>query len=208
MDPDEAGYRRSVRNMSLVLAAIVITVFAAIFASPYVFPAPDTFQKSVSFNSPFGFAMQLQVNATRLSPGGGIQVSGWLNSTSGSIDNISAADAWGVGPSGLWTRPCTGGWPLGIGVMEGHYTLTNVTMGAFVPIPTPATDCPAQSGTPGYFLLEPRSSRSLVDLNGTPVFWLLQSTFSLSTGRLAAGVYTAVLADEWGDVVTTNFVVS
>lgn len=208
MDPDDLAYKKSVRNMSLVLAAIAITIFAAIAVSPYVFPATDTFQTSVSYVSAFGFTLHLQVNSTSVPSGGAVMVSGWLNSSSASINNVTASDGWGVGPGGLWTRLCTSGWPIGVGVMAGHYTQDNVTYGTLVQIPQPGASCPVQSATPRYFLLGPHSSRALVDLSGTPQYWVLQSSYSFSAAGLSPGVYTAVLADEWGDVVTTNFAVS
>ena len=208
MDSDDVAYRRSVRNMSLVLAAIVITIFAALVVSPYVFPVNGAFQPSVSYGSAFGFTLHLQVNATSVPSGAGVLISGWLNGSSGSIDNVTAADSWGVGPGGLWTRMCTAGWPIGLGVMAGHYTQGNFTFGTLIPVPLPLVQCPVQAGTPGYFLLSPYSSKALVDLSGTPQYWVLQSSYSFSTSRLPAGVYTAVIADEWGDVLTTNFRVS
>lgn len=208
MDPDDVAYRRSVRNMSLVLAAIVITIFAAIFISPFAFAPPNTFQKSTSLDSVFGFTLHLQINATTAAPGSNLLVSGWLNSSSDSIVNVTAADAWALGPAGLLTRSCAEGWPIGVGVMEGHYTQDNFSSGTLLPLPVPAAHCPYAASAPGYFLLTPHSSQALVDLNGTPQYWVLQSSFSLGTSQLPPGVYTAVLADEWGDVLTTNFVVS
>ncbi|MDG6903090.1 MAG: hypothetical protein JRM80_14185 [Nitrososphaerota archaeon] len=208
MDPDDAAYKKSVRNMSLVLAAIVIAVFVSLAVSPYVFPAADTFQPSVSYDSAFGFTLHLMINSTSIPRGGVISLSGWLNSSSSSIDNITASEGWGVGPGGLWTKICTSGWPIGLGVMAGHFTQDNATLGTLIPIPEPLFQCPVQAATPGYFLLGPHSSRALVDLNGIPQYWVLQSGFSLSTSQLAPGTYTAVIADEWGDVVTTNFAVS
>ena len=209
MDTDDAEYKRSVRNMSLVLAAIAVTIFAALFVSPYAFPPSDTFQTSVSYASAFGFTLHLQVNTTSVPVGGGISVSGWLNSTSGSISNVTASEGWAIGgQGGLVTRACTNGWPIGVGLMRGHYTQDNVTFGELLPIPQPEFHCPAQASAPSYFLLEPHSSKALVDLGGTPQYWLLQSSFSYNTSQLPAGVYTAVLADEWGDVAFTNFVVS
>ena len=207
MDPDDVAYRKSVRNMSLVLAAIVLTIFAAIFAAPYVFPAGSTFGESASYDSAFGFSLHLRINATSLPGGDAVLVTGWLNSSSGSIYNLTSAAGWGVGPAGLWTRMCTQGWPVGVGVMQGHYTQDNYTSGSLIPVPMPY-HCPLEPPPPGYFLLAPHSSKALVDLGGTPQYWVLQSSYPFGTANLPAGVYTAVLADEWGDVVTTSFVVS
>lgn len=206
--------------MSLVLAAIVIIVFAAILVPPYVFPPSDTFQKAASLDSPFGFTLHLEINTTSPAPGGHVLITGWLNSTSDSIETVNASNSWIQGSESLWTKPCTSGWPIGLGVMRGHYTQDNYTLGALLPLPQPLYICPLQSGTPSYFLLEPHSSRALVDIGGSPQYWVIESSYtfgyalweglsgSAGAGQLPAGVYTVVLADEWGDVLTTNFLVS
>lgn len=206
MDPDDLEYKRSVRNMSVVLAVIVITIFAALAASPFLFPVANTFQTSTTYDSAFGFTLHLQVNATALSSGH-LSILGWLNSSSESISNVTAEDTWGVGPTRLWTA-CEPGWPLGVGVMQGHYTQDNYTVGVLYPIPVAAYPCPLGAYSPNSFLLEPHSSKALVTLDGTPQYWVLQSNYTLNSSGLPPGVYTAVLADEWGDVVTTNFTVS
>ena len=209
---DDAAYRRSVRNMSAVLAVIVIVVFAAIYIPPYVNPAHDVFQTSVTAGSPFGFTMHLATNATALDPSGAVLITGWLNSTSDSLQNVTAAESWALQQDRLWTRPCTSGWPIGVGVMRGHYTADNYTLGALLPVPQPLTSCPAGGVTPTYFVFEAHSSKALVSLGGTPAIWSIETSFafgqSLPGYGLQPGVYTAVLADEWGDVLTANFLVS
>ena len=210
---DDAAYRKSVRNMSLVLAAIVITIFAAIFIPPYISPQHNVFQKSTTLDSPFGFEMHLQVNSTSFSTSGAILVSGWVNSTAGSIENITAANSWGVPLSGLWGTTCQPGWPIGVGVMQGHYTDDNYSLGTLLNFSRPL-DFRACGllGRPSYFLLEPHSSKALVTVGTGPALWIIQTSFSFGPANLTAplkpGVYTAVLADEWGDVLTTNFRVS
>lgn len=195
--------------MSLVLAAIVITVFVALAVSPVLFPATSTFQTSTSLDSTFGFSLHLDVNTTAPLAGGGVEVTGWLNSTSGSIINVTAANSWGIGPTAdLWGEACTTGWPLGLGIIQGHYTQDNVSFASLYPIPLPAHQCSTASPSPGSFLLEPQSTKALVTLDGVPQYWVLRSSYPLNTAGLSPGTYTAVLADEWGDVVTTNFVVS
>ena len=216
---DDAAYRRSVRNMSFVLAAIVITIFAAIFVPPYVFPSHDNFQRSVSMDSPFfGFTLHLDLNTTTPASSGHVLITGWLNSTSSSLENITTSNSWPLGLSGLWGKICTSGWPIGVGVMKGHYDQDNYTLGKLLPIPQPA--CPSQSEVPSYFILEPHSSKALVDIGGSPQYWIIQTDYTfgytLNAGlpegagpnQLPTGVYTAILADEWGEVVTANFLVS
>jgi hypothetical protein len=208
---DDLAYKRSVRNMSLVLAAIVITVFAAIFVPPYVYPMHNVFQSTVSSDSPFGFTLHLRINATSVPHTGAITLTGWVNSTSSSIENVTAANSWGIQQGRLWGRICTTGWPIGLGVMKGHYTLDNYTSGTVIPVPQPLASCPVQLSAPRYFLFEAHSSNALVTVGGNTVTWRVQTEFSFKgfqSSTQQSGVYTAVIADEWGDVLTTNFLVT
>jgi hypothetical protein len=212
MDSDDIAYRKSVRNMGLVLAAIVITIFAAIFIPPYVNPIRNVYPQSVSFDSGFGFTMHLTVNYSSGSPTWSALLSGWVNSTSPSIDNVTAADSWAFSLNALYTRSCTPGWPIGIGVMEGHYTGDNYTLGTLLPLNLSQSQCTGTSNSPNSFAFEPQTSKALVVLGGTPSFWTILTALNF-TGTspgylLPSGVYTAVLADEWGDVVTASFFAS
>jgi hypothetical protein len=220
---DDLAYRRSVRNMSIILAVIVIVVFAAIFVPPYISPYHEVFQQSVSLDSPAGFTMHLTINATTILPVGSVLMDGWVNSTFASVGNLTVADQWAFQQSLLWGNDCASGWPIGIGVMEGHYTQDNYTLGTLLSMQQPLIRCPV-SAPPQFILLypSPHSSEALASVNGNPVRWLLQTelTFSDGTlgqasqpgsqgaGELPPGVYTVVLADEWGDVLTNNFIVS
>jgi len=222
MDSDEAAYRKSVRNMSIVLAAIVITVFVAIFIPPYINPSREVFQDSVAYDSPFGFTMHLTLNYTTVSPKGGVVFAGWVNSSSDSIDNVTAEASWAFSQSGLWMKECVNGWPIGLGVMQGHYTQDNYTLGTLIELNQPASACTAATPPPQYLLFYPHSSMALVSSSGSPVIWVIQENLSFSQyslrpnalpgvpgpSGLPPGVYTAVLADEWGDVLTANFQVS
>ena len=211
MDSDDVAYKKSVRNMGLVLAAILITIFAAIFIPPYVNPPHNAFQQSVSYDSGFGFTMYLNLNSTTLAPSGHIMFTGWVNSSASSVENLTTADSWAFPQNFLWEQQCTSGWPIGIGVMSGHYTQDNYTLGTLLQPSIPKVQCPL-SGSPQYFLFYPHSSEVLASINGNPYRWTIRMSLSLGPGSLnlpgfPAGVYTAVFADEWGDVLTANFLV-
>jgi len=222
MDPDESEYRKSVRNMVAVLAAISITIFAAIFVPPYLNPSHDSFQASVSYDSSFfGFTLNLTLNSTTMNPLGHVMLTAWLNSTSASIQNLTSADGWAYAHGSLWEKACVGGWPMGIGVMRGHYTEDNYTLGTPLQPALSQAQCPASS-PPQYLLLYPYSSEAQASVNGTLHPWLLQLDMPFGQGSLSqgaiggvpgplglpAGVYTAVVADEWGDVLAAPFLVS
>jgi hypothetical protein len=210
LDPDDIAYKKSVRNMVTVLAVFVIVIFAAIYIPPYLFPPHSVFQKSVYAVSPYGFTAHLTISSTSVEPTGVVLISGWVNSTSSSVENVTASNSWAVYQPRLTGSGCADGWPIGVGVMQGHYTQDNYTQGTLIPI-SASYLCPAQPPPPTYFIFEAHSSRALVDYGGSPHIWTIQSTLEFdqsdSQYQLRSGVYTAVFADEWGDVLTTNFVV-
>lgn len=211
---DDREYKRSVRNMSFVLAAIVLTIFAAL-GYAYLNPVHYNFQKSVSAATGQSFTLYLNISSTAVSPDGRVNITAWVISTFPSIHNLTAASFWSVDPNGLWTRICTSGFPIGVGVMKGHYDSGNVTSGTLLPLNRPLALCPVFFSTPKWFAFEPQSSNALVSVNGDIATWDIRSALgfsgtSLSGGgvQLSSGVYTVVAADEWGDVLTTNFSVS
>ena len=207
--------------MSIVLVVMALVVFAAIFVPPYLSPYHDVFQPSVSYDSPYGFTLHLNLNTTSISPAGSVQIEGWVNSSSPAIQNLTVASQWALQEDLLWEDGCTGSWPIGIGIMEGHYTQDNYTLGTLIQITQPLTSCPV-SAPPQFILLypPPHSSQALASVNGNPVHLLLQAGLAFNVRSLAQeprpgnnnelppGVYTVVLADEWGDVLTNNFLVS
>ncbi len=202
-DQDDVDYRNNVKTMAVVLAAIVITIFAALLVSTYLPPAAVTFQPSVSVPSAQGFTLNLSVNATSVPQGGEVNITSWAQSTDRMIDNVTAQDAWGVGEPGLWFSKC--GEPVGIGIMQGYYTADNFTQGTLMPLGNAPGSCTAT--LPRYFLFEYDTSKALVVENSTGYTWTIGASTTTSS-TLAKGVYTVIAADEWGDVVLTNFQVT
>lgn len=219
MDPDASAYRRSVINALVVLAAVVIALVASALVLPYFSGPNASFQKSVTLSSPEGFTLFLNISSTSISTSGNVNVTSWAVNGSPYISNISAANSWGVLEGGLWTRPCTSGWPIGVGLMQGHYDGNNYTQGKLIPVGSIPILCPVAVVPPHYFAFEPHSSKAFVELAGAPAFWTIRSSLvfggkslgpqglpdSPGPNQLPPGVYTVVAADEWGDVLTTNF---
>ena len=190
--------------MSLVLAAIVLTVLAALFIPPQLFPSHNSYQTSVTGDSPYGFTLHLNLNTTSMVSGGSVLLTGWLNSTS-SLENVTVADNWAL-PQARLLPLCSNGWPIGLGIMQGHYTQDNYTIGSLKQLN--AKSLCSRLPEPNYFVTEDHSSRVLVTINGAPAQWTLASSYAFSpalVGPMPHGVYTAVLADEWGDVLTAIF---
>ena len=200
---DDVDYRNNVKTMAVVLAAIVITVFAALLISTTLPPTAVSFQPSVSVPSAQGFTLNLTVNATSIPQGGEVNVTSWAQSTDRMIDNVTAQDVWGVDEPGLWFSKC--GEPVGIGIMQGYYTAGNYTQGTFTPLGTAPGSCAASP--PRYFLFEYGTSKALVVESNTGYTWTIGAS-TTTPPTLTKGVYTVIAADEWGDVVLTNFQVT
>ncbi len=198
--------------MSIILVLVVVVVFAASIVPRYFGTAQEQFQQSASVNSPYGFTLSMRINDTHVSPGGSLKVTAWVNSTSPQIEQINSSDSWPVNQNLLWSRICTSGWPLGIGVMQGYFTEDDYAQGILLRLPQPLTSCPTSEVAPSFFLLETHGSKALVSLNGTVETWDLQTTLvlgptSLGEGSPLSGTYTIVVADEWGDVVVGHFTI-
>jgi len=208
MTEDDASYRRSVRNTVIVIVAMVAVLAAALFVPPLVNPLHEQFNNNSSVVSPYGISLTLRLNGTQAAAGEGELITAWLNSTSSQVANLSAASSWPMGTEGLWTKMCTNGWPLGVGLMAGYYTADNYSLGSLVRIPMPLIGCPMMAGTPGFFLMQPRGSMAIVKVNGALSQWDLTSVLGVASAQLSpqrGGVYTAVAVDEWGDVAIAHF---
>ncbi len=214
MSDDDVAYRKSVRNTLLVLALVLMALVAAFIASPYLTPNQNQFQTFGSVASPLGFTLSVRLIASHFAPNESLGITAWMNSTSAQIENITSGTAWPVNRNFLYGVFCNPGWPFGVGIMRGFYTLDNYTQGTLTSIALPFMNCEVYyaQGTPSYFLLQPHGSKAVVSLNGTLRLWDLQSTLLLGPGSpggstLTTGTYTIVTADEWGDVIISHFVV-
>lgn len=208
MTEDDASYRRSVRNTIIVIAVMVGVLAAALVIPPIVNPLHEQFNGASTVVSPYGLSLTLRLNGTQLAAGEGESLTAWLNSTSSEVANISAAAGWPLGPQGLWTKACTSGWPLGVGFMAGYYTADNYSLGSLVPVTGPLTGCPLMAGAPGSFLMQPRGSTAIVNVDGALSEWNLTSVLAIGSPQLSSqrgGVYTAIAVDEWGDVAVAHF---
>lgn len=207
MAEDDAVYRRSVRNTVIVITAMIVVIAAALIVPPLVSPAHEQFNSVTSVASPYGLSLSLRLNETQFAAGQGVAITAWINSTSSEVANISAASTWALGPRGFWTKVCTNGWPLGVGLMAGYFTTDNYSLGSLVPLPSSLVGCPISAGTPSYFLLQPRGSIAIVKLGGSLAQWNLTTVLQLSSNQLTSQrsvVFTAITVDEWGDLAITH----
>jgi hypothetical protein len=209
---DDKEYRRNARNMAFVLAAITLVIFASIFIPPIINPVHEQFSPEASANSPYGFSLNLSINASHVVSGGHITFTVWINNSSRQVNNVTAQDNWPV--TNLGALSCAADLPMRVGVMKGYYTEDNLSVGQVLPLSFLQPPCPVGPGfasTP-YFLLQPLGSEALVQ--STQGIERVNISATASSNRYIdggatttfAGVFTAVAADEWGDSVTTHFV--
>ena len=211
-DEDEV-YHKNARNMALVLAAIVIVIFAAIFIPPLVNPVREQFAPEASVNSEYGFSLNLALNATSTTSGTRIAFSVWANNTSGQIDNVTSEGNWPV--TNLSAAPCYTNMPMRVGVIVGYYTESNFSLGVVYPLSSPLSDsnCALAAGTaPSYFLFKPLGSEALVRASSGIIQLDVSLTVSSNgyviggSSQPFAGVMTAVAVNEWGDSVVIHFI--
>lgn len=208
MDPDDVAYRKSVKNTVIVLVVVVGVLVASLAAATYVSVPQNTFQTRTSVASTFPFTLNLAISATTGTTAGGVTITAWLNGTS--TANVTAYSSWPVDQSRLWRDPCSEGWPIGVGVMQGHHTTDNYSLGTLAILRGPQPPCPAPKPLPRWFYFSSQTSKVLVTIGGEPEFWVIASEIAFNPGsvgvsRLSPGIYTAVAADEWGDLALTNF---
>src|SRR5271157_2476826 len=130
MDPDDVAYRKSVRSTVVVLAVVVVVLAASIGLTLLFDVTPNTFQTKTSVGSTYPLTLTLEINETSAKTTGAVEITAWLNGSSTSSGNVSATSNWAF--AGLVTSQCPVGWPLGIGVMQGHYTTDNYSLGTLL----------------------------------------------------------------------------
>jgi hypothetical protein len=200
--------------MVLVLIAIVLVIFAAIFIPPLLNPLHEQFPREASTNSLHDFALNLDLNSTRIVSGDFIAFTIWINNTSRQVNNVTAANSW---PAANLTMisSCGPAMPVSLGVMKGYYTTDNFSLGSIFPLqrvsPACLVETGAQAALPPYYLFQPYGPVALTRVSGSIIQLNVTATI-LSNGYIVggntvpfSGVFTAVGADEWGDVVLTHF---
>jgi hypothetical protein len=210
MDSDDAAYHKSVRNTVIVLAVVVVVLAASIGLTLLFDVAPNTFQSRTSVSSDYPFVLTLDVNTTSATDNGAVEITAWMNGTS--TGNVTAASNWAFDQTKLVSPACSSGFPVAVGVMQGHYTSDNYSLGTLTSFVLPQLPCP-HGPPPPWFYFSSTAPKVLVTVGGAPEFWVLRANVtvdaaSMGVPRLPPGVYTAVGADEWGDFVMTNFRIS
>ena len=126
----------------------------------------------------------------------------WDNNTLAKNNSVSIGSDWAV--TGLTVFPCDRGWPIGIGLLRGHYVASNVSQGQLVDYSF-QWNCPPPITLQNFTFL-PHGSTALVMTNYGPTTRNILQMYTYQ--NLKPGAYTAVACDEWGHISIAYFAVT
>jgi hypothetical protein len=212
-----------------VLAGIVALVVVIGVAAYFYFPAgkqaqPTSSQTSTvpptagSASSTSGLVLQLRLNATALAPGQTLAINVTEFNPSSHAVNATGANGWAI--QGLTVGPCGSNTPLGLGVYQGHYTMSNISAAKELQIYNPGVyACPARFPI-SSFLFQANSDNATLGGACTPQCATTlpmtgeetASGYWTSAGspiqQFPPGPYTVAAGDEWGTLVLLYFQVT
>jgi hypothetical protein len=153
------------------------------------------------------------LNAASFTSGQMVSINATESNTKNTANNVTAAKDWPI--SGLTLGGCgTLGFPYGIGIYQGYYDLSNVSLlanqSSLYFYKPGVYSCPAMfimsqySFAPSSDIAGGTAMSSVVSINGTWTGSVTSSAFH----QFAPGVYTVVGGDEWGDIAVVHFTVS
>jgi hypothetical protein len=164
-------------------------------------------------NSSLGLrlGLQISVNAT-----GGLSIQTNESNLLDRVNNVTTADDWPYpNPNSL---PCGdfSQFPIQYAVLQGYYGTGNYSSTSALALydPTAIYACPTVSATIPYLLFSPFSDDASFSFSSgqnnsyllsadysVPGYWTGSGTFH----QFPPGIYTALVEDEWGDVVLLHF---
>jgi hypothetical protein len=129
-------------------------------------------------------------------------------------NNATGLDEYG----GVGSDQACGSAPIAFEVLRGYYTLANYTSGRVVDVHGPGVSaCPSQGADLSYYFFQPNSDNFTgppgADLSSHAAEVRVEVSQAWSGGSaegtpLPVGRYTAVAADNWGQLAMVHFMVS
>jgi rhodanese-related sulfurtransferase len=181
---------------------------------PTTAPATTT-PSTTSTQSDNGLQLRASVNTTTLTPGETLQINISEYNTLSTDNNILAAANWGVNGLTVGACPNINVLPFGVAIFQGNYNAHNISQGTplelFAAVPcaqlmrliTGYDFLPLSINAaimPGGNLASPTPMSATETVNGT-------YTAGFQLTPFAAGTYTVVAGDEWGDLEFLYFTV-
>lgn len=158
----------------------------------------------------------LTTNSTAIRHGQAIGADIWISNTSGNKITMNYDDNWS------WKRlvlhPCVVGMPFGVALLEGNYSLQNITEAKQLSLyPNTTYYCPMERyDQVNAYVFEPSSDNATLEtpagnFNSETRYDFTVNGFYGPTNdfqTLADGKYTIVSGDEWGHIALQHFTVS
>jgi hypothetical protein len=202
----------------VVVVLVVVGLGVGYFYQTSGHPSKGTAQTTYTVSNPnLGIRLAISLNASTIRVGGAVNYSASVYNTRPSENNISSASNWAIpGLIGTATGPTDS--PIAYAVMPGHYVSGNISKAPSIDYGMCCTT--VMGGITTYSFQAMSDNASVFGIgNCNPCFtrpvstWRLLDEYPTGAGvgvhwvSFAAGVYTVVAEDEWGDVALASFTV-
>jgi len=168
-------------------------------------------------NPTLGIRLTISLNASTIPAGGAVNYSASVYNTRPSENNVSSASNWAI-PGLIVTAAGPTDSPIAYAVMPGYYVSGNISKAPSIDYGMCCTTVMGGITTYSFQAMSDKASVFGIG-NCNPCFtkpvstWRLLSEYFTGVGigahgvSFAAGVYTVVAEDEWGDVALASFTV-
>ncbi|MDG7000025.1 MAG: hypothetical protein JRN15_13030 [Nitrososphaerota archaeon] len=193
---------------------VIVAVLALVVVLVYFNPAPArTGPTSTSTASVSGLVLSITLNASSIQTGHAISFSASLFNSLTTENNVTAASNWAVldlviGPCGPTDSP------IAFAIVQGFYTGSNISKAPAIQY---GPSCTTVMGGVKLYSFRPMSDNaSVIGKCSTnpcftkPMAWTRSFSNYWSKNELVnftPGLYTVVVADEWGNLVVAQFTV-
>ncbi|MGD0318858.1 MAG: hypothetical protein ABSB56_04090 [Nitrososphaerales archaeon] len=203
----------------IMVSSAAIGVFSMVGTSAHQAGTEITKPGSVVVGSTSGLNLSLSLGSTLVSPGHTVSVGidEWNTLTTENV--VSSASDWPL--HGLALGPCgTLNLPIGIEIVRGFYTSSNVSSARALQLSAPGTYyCPEILSSISSYAFEPKSdlagvvgscgsdpcfTESVNSMTNVTGYWTATSSFS----NFTLGKYTVVGGDEWGALAILHLTVA
>jgi len=196
------------------------TTYTTTIVTTSIQPKPNTSAPYATLLNSDHLRLELYLNTTSLTAGGGILVTMNLTNTESLTNRVTTTYPLGLRWPSAWPDACYGYYiiPIGIALFSGYVTNSNVTTLHSLNLTEPGVSiaCPVIPNF-DYYSFYPSSNVALLCSDGCGQSVTIESSWGLAGSwigngtvytKFAAGQYTIVEGDEWGDLLFLYFTVS
>ncbi len=202
-------------NLYIITAigiGVIVTFGAIVLLSPHTFNLSQNYQSSSENTPPSMLSLSVSVNSTEIKTGRGIAMDIALGNTSPNTLVINPRHNW---PIRIWSMgPCLFHLPFGMALLEGNYSIENMTEGEHLLLYPSGVYMCKTIGIVDY-VFQPSSNKAIIETYNSTNYQVAMQYHLAFNGfyddkifqPLTPGVYTIVGADEWGHIVINHFTV-